>query len=144
MPVSSLDVPPSESGQHKLPAPEPQKALPAPPSRGLGGILRLAGLALILIAAAAFGWWRVKQNKAAESVEANRTSAAANRAIPVTVAAVQSRTMPIYFTALGTVTAYNSVTIKSRVDGQLLSVNVREGPAGKAGADAGADRSTAV
>ena len=35
--------------------------------------------------------------------------------------------MPIYLTALGTVTAYNTVTVKSRVDGQLLSVNVKEG-----------------
>ena len=30
-------------------------------------------------------------------------------------------------TALGTATAYYSVTIKSRVDGQLTAVNVREG-----------------
>ena len=126
MPVSSLDVP-SESEQHKLPAPESQKALPPPSSRSMGSILRLIGLVVILIAAGLFGWWRIKQNKAVESVEANRTTAAANRATPVTVATVQSKTMPIYFTALGTVTAYNSVTIKSRVDGQLLSVNVREG-----------------
>ena len=41
--------------------------------------------------------------------------------------------MPIYFTALGTVTAYNTVTVKSRVDGQLLSVNVREGQQVKQG-----------
>ena len=46
---------------------------------------------------------------------------------------IASRTMPIYYTALGTVTAYNSVTIKSRVDGQLLSVNVREGQQVKQG-----------
>ncbi len=41
--------------------------------------------------------------------------------------------MPIYITALGTVTAYNTVTVKSRVDGQLLSVNVREGQLVKQG-----------
>jgi multidrug efflux system membrane fusion protein len=35
--------------------------------------------------------------------------------------------MPIFLTGLGTVTAYNSVTVKSRVDGQLISVTVREG-----------------
>jgi multidrug efflux system membrane fusion protein len=37
--------------------------------------------------------------------------------------------MPIFLTALGTVTAYNTVTIKSRVDGQLMQVPVREGQA---------------
>ena len=37
--------------------------------------------------------------------------------------------MPIYLTALGTVTAYNTVTIKTRVDGQLIQVPVREGQA---------------
>ncbi len=43
------------------------------------------------------------------------------------VADVQQRTMPIYFEALGTVTAYNTVTVKSRVDGELIKVNFVEG-----------------
>ena len=45
----------------------------------------------------------------------------------------KQKTMPIYLTALGTVTAYNTVTIKSRVDGQLMQVPVREGQAVKKG-----------
>ncbi len=128
-----MDVMNSEPEQHALPAPPAQKALPPPPSSRSGSILRIVGLVVILIAAGIFAWWRIKQNKAAEQVEANKTSAAANRAVPVTVSPVASRTMPIYYTALGTVTAYNSVTIKSRVDGQLLSVNVREGQQVKQG-----------
>ena len=46
---------------------------------------------------------------------------------------VQQKTMPIFLTALGTVTAYNTVTIKSRVDGQLMGVPVREGQAVRQG-----------
>ena len=38
-----------------------------------------------------------------------------------------------YINALGTVTALNTVTIKSRVDGQLMSVNYREGQFVQAG-----------
>jgi multidrug efflux system membrane fusion protein len=125
MSVSPTAVPTSESEQHRLPAPEPQKALPAP--QGSGGLWRKIGLVLILLAAGAFAYYRIRSNKQSTAQEEAKTAAAANRATPVTVAPVASRTMPIYFTALGTVTAYNSVTIKSRVDGQLLSVNVREG-----------------
>ena len=35
--------------------------------------------------------------------------------------------MPVYFNGLGTVTAFNTVTIRSRVDGQLVSVAFKEG-----------------
>ena len=39
-------------------------------------------------------------------------AAQADRPTPVQVSAVQQKTMPIFLTALGTVTAYNTVTIK--------------------------------
>ncbi len=133
MPATPTDVTRSETEQHALPAPPAQKALPAPAPSRAGSILRKVGLAVILVAAALFAWYRIRSNKAAEQVEANKTAAAANRAVPVSVSPVIAKTMPIYYTALGTVTAYNSVTIKSRVDGQLLSVNVREGQQVKQG-----------
>lgn len=113
-----------------LPAPEVQKALPAsalPKPAGSGFGWRKIVLVLILLAAAAFTWWRLHNNNTEKVAETDRTAAMANHATPVTVAPVASRTMPIFYTALGTVEAYNAVTIKSRVDGQLLSVNVREG-----------------
>jgi multidrug efflux system membrane fusion protein len=51
----------------------------------------------------------------------------ANQPIPVTTAAATSKDMPIYLDGLGTVQAFNTVTIKAMVDGPLLSVDVREG-----------------
>jgi len=52
---------------------------------------------------------------------------AANMVVPVVVATAQRGDLPVYFNGLGTVTAFNTVTIRSRVDGQLVSVAFKEG-----------------
>ncbi len=57
------------------------------------------------------------------------------------IAPVVQKTMPIYLKALGTVTPYYSVTVKSRVDGQLMTVNVREGQSVRKGQVIARDRS---
>lgn len=92
-----------------------------------GGKLRLLLVVLVLLLATAFVVWRIRSNNKQADAQANRAAAAANRPIPVQVVAVQQRTVPVFLTALGTVTAYNTVTLHSRVDGQLLQVNFREG-----------------
>nr|WP_240599980.1 efflux RND transporter periplasmic adaptor subunit [Lysobacter silvestris] len=46
---------------------------------------------------------------------------------PVTVVAAIQEKVPIYLTALGTVTAYSTVTVNPQVGGELLSVNFHEG-----------------
>ena len=48
-------------------------------------------------------------------------------AVPVIVATAQRGDLPVYFNGLGTVTAFNTVTVRSRVDGQLISVAFKEG-----------------
>ena len=52
--------------------------------------------------------------------------------------------MPIYLTALGTVTPYMSVTVKARVSGELLPVKFTEGQEVKQGADDHGDRPQAL
>jgi len=47
--------------------------------------------------------------------------------VPVTVAAAQQQTVPIRLTAIGNVEASSTVSIKARVDGQIVEVNFREG-----------------
>jgi multidrug efflux system membrane fusion protein len=47
--------------------------------------------------------------------------------VPVSAAPVQRQDVPIYLTGLGTVQAYNSVLVKSRVDGQIVKINFSEG-----------------
>ncbi len=129
MPVNE----PSEQESHALPAPHAQKLLPAPQKAPSSIGWRKIVFVLVLLAAAVFGYLRYKSNKKEDAATEAKTAQAANRPIPVTVSSVQSRTMPIYFTALGTVTAYNTVLVRSRVDGQLLTVPVREGQQVKQG-----------
>ena len=50
-----------------------------------------------------------------------------NFVVPVVVAASQRGDLPVYFNGLGTVTAFNTVTVRSRVDGQIVNVAFKEG-----------------
>ena len=49
------------------------------------------------------------------------------RAVSVAVAPVLKQDVPVYLSGLGSVTAFNTANIKSRVDGQIMKVHVREG-----------------
>lgn len=53
--------------------------------------------------------------------------AGAGRAIPVLAAAARAGDLGVYITGLGTVTPLATVTVRSRVDGQLIHVAFREG-----------------
>lgn len=50
-----------------------------------------------------------------------------NTPVPVIVAKAQSGDMPVYLNVVGRAEAYEGVTVKSRVDGQVLSVSYTEG-----------------
>jgi multidrug efflux system membrane fusion protein len=52
---------------------------------------------------------------------------AAGRVISVVAVAARTGEMPVYLDGLGTVTAISTVTVRSRVDGQLVAVGYREG-----------------
>jgi multidrug efflux system membrane fusion protein len=56
-----------------------------------------------------------------------KAQAAGPRAVSVAVAKVQQQDMPVYLVGLGTVTAFYTANIKSRVDGQIMRVNFQEG-----------------
>ena len=47
--------------------------------------------------------------------------------IPVTVARVQKADFPVYLNGLGTVQPYRTVTVRSRVDGQIIKVLFKQG-----------------
>ena len=81
-------------------------------------LLQLLGTLLVLLT------WLGCQSATSKDKQA---LAAAPRAVPVAVASVIQQDMPVYLNGLGSVTAFNTVSVKSRVDGQLIQVNFREG-----------------
>ena len=111
-----------------LPAPKPQISLPEP-EKPKGSGFRKWIVVLVIALAVGAAVWKIRKNSQEQVTQGQRMAAMLDRPTPVQVAAVQQKTMPIYLTELGTVTAYNTVTIKSRVDGQLIRVNVTEGQA---------------
>ena len=52
---------------------------------------------------------------------------AAAKGVPVTVAQVSKADFPVYLTGLGTVQGFNTVTVRTRVDGQIDTINFKEG-----------------
>lgn len=109
-----------------LPAAKPVPSLPEPERpEGSGFRKWITFLVIALVVGAAV--WKIRKNTEEQTSQGQKMSGMFDRPTPVQTVNVQQKTMPIYLTALGTVTAYNTVTIKSRVDGQLIHVNVREG-----------------
>jgi multidrug efflux system membrane fusion protein len=87
-------------------------------------------IVVYLVIAIALGLvvWKVYQNQQqAAANTAKQAAALQSRPVPVQVTPVEQKAMPIYLTALGTVTPYMSVTVKARVIGQLLPVKFAEG-----------------
>ena len=92
--------------------------------------LRIVLLILVVGGAISFVTYRIVTNKPAQQAEGRgggRRGGGANAIVPVAFDVAQLKTIPIQLTALGTVTAYNTVTLKTRVDGQITKVNFQEG-----------------
>lgn len=81
---------------------------------------------LVLLIAAIFAYWvltRLLQRGGAESSAAR----SAARAIPVGAVPARRGQMPVVLSGLGSVSAFNTVTVRSRVDGQLVQIGFQEG-----------------
>jgi multidrug efflux system membrane fusion protein len=83
---------------------------------------------LVLIVLVGGGYFYYKSRGSAESKAAPAPGARGSLG-PVSVAVVPAlkQDVPYYLSGLGSVTPFNTVTVKSRVDGQLLKVNFKEG-----------------
>jgi len=92
-------------------------------------VRRAIGAAGILVVAAALViWW--------QSFGGNGPQATAQMpapAVPVTAGTVAAQDVPVYLQGIGTVQAYNMVTVKTRVDGPIVKVSFKEGQEVKEG-----------
>src|SRR3978361_2149311 len=88
-----------------------------------------------LLAAGYFGGHRFPgPDQAAQADSAQKSAAAArNAAVPVTVAAVDKADFPVFLTGLGTVQGFNTVVVRTRVDGQIHEIAFKEGDLVKQG-----------
>jgi membrane fusion protein, multidrug efflux system len=75
--------------------------------------------------------WLIACNGAGDPRQ--KAQAAGERTVSVAIATVQKQDVPVYLTGLGSVTAFNTANIKSRVDGQITQVNFVEGQKVKEG-----------
>ena len=82
----------------------------------------LAGLAILIVALGGYVGW---QHRTTAEI-AGAPASAPSPAIRVSMATAERRDVPIYLTGLGTVQAFNTVTIKTRVDGELVKVAFTE------------------
>src|SRR5499427_6977058 len=86
-------------------------------------VRRAIGIAVVLALAAIVAVWRLSSGVEAPQARAQTPPPG----IPVTAGTVAIEDVPVFLHGIGTVQAYNSVAIKSRVDGQIVKVEFKEG-----------------
>jgi len=96
----------------------------------------IIGVAALLVLVVAWSLVRARANSAggAQSAGGRRGSPPQGAmTVPVVATEVAKRDVPIFLDGLGTVQAFNTVTVRARVDGELTKVSFTEGQDVKAG-----------
>ena len=114
------EKPPEKRPEARPPSPPEDEPAGRPGRRWpwVAGVLVLAVIVFLLVRSRSGN-----AQKAAAAADAQRSG----RAVPVVAVPATVADLPVYLTGLGTVSATNTVTVRSRVDGQLLRVDFQEG-----------------
>src|ERR1700710_1442336 len=91
----------------------------------------------VLLAAAVaglgyYGWNKYYGHEASAQADAQKRTPV-RTAVPVKIAPVEKADFPVYLTGLGTVQGFNTVVVRTRVDGQITKMAFKEGQFVKAG-----------
>lgn len=114
----------------RIDAPErPLQPPPAPPREPETRRRRWPWIVLIVVLVlAGLYWWNGKNKSAATAKTARgRGAAAAGAAIPVVAVQARRGNIGVYISGLGAITPIYTVTVRSRVDGELIAVRFKEG-----------------
>ena len=96
-------------------------------------------LILLLLVLLGGAWWYFRAGKQADTGTASTSTGAHHSQsengphgsgqppVPVVIGTVQRRDVPIYLDGIGTVQAFNTVTVRARIDGQIKQIAFKEG-----------------
>src|SRR5215468_1972619 len=91
-------------------------------SRAVIGVLLVAA-----IAALGYVGWHSFHGEASRAQADAQKRGPARTAVPVKTAAAEKADFPVYLTGLGTVQGFNTVVVRTRVDGQINTIAFKEG-----------------
>ncbi|MES1260882.1 MAG: efflux RND transporter periplasmic adaptor subunit [Acidobacteriota bacterium] len=117
---------------NEIAAPPPPKALlpePVPAKRGAHVRQWIYAAIALALAAGLFLWFRAHDSPAAQKTAGGAKGGRGRGSGATPVVAVRAKTgnIGVYVTGLGAITPIYTVSLKSRVDGQLMSVHFQEG-----------------
>lgn len=99
------------------------------------GMTRRRWIVLAVLAAVALGGWRIAATATRDAAPAAAHGRdAAGRAVPVRAVAAHDGDVRVWLDGIGTVTPLATVTVRTRVDGELVAVHFREGETVQQGA----------
>jgi multidrug efflux system membrane fusion protein len=106
----------------------------APHTRPAGcGVAGIIVAVVVLAALAVGGYFGVTRLLHPAAAAAGGRGRGGGGPVPVVIAPVTKGDMSLYLNGLGTVTAYNTVTLRTRVDGQIMAIHFTEGQMVKEG-----------
>ncbi|HEY6215039.1 MAG TPA: efflux RND transporter periplasmic adaptor subunit [Pyrinomonadaceae bacterium] len=124
--VEDIEPPPSDESPEEPPP-------PPPPVVQRRRRMRRPLLMFVLLLIAGLTGFFILQRRQKVTVAAASKSQPAPPSVAISTAVAQQGSIGVYINALGSVAPVYTVTVKSRVDGQLISVNYREGQMVKKG-----------
>jgi membrane fusion protein, multidrug efflux system len=93
--------------------------------------IRWIVLTVAVAAAGFYGWQRFHRED--QTAAADSAQKSTRNAVRVTIAPVEKADFPVYLTGLGTVQGFNTVLVRTRVDGQIDKIAFKEGQLVKQG-----------